>query len=69
MSFGDGIRRNIAHVEPRERDALRDAIREMHRRFYPGSRSDSPPGGVSWWFKQCSGCSDRPKSTARLTSG
>jgi hypothetical protein len=24
----------------------------MHRRFYPGKRDDTPPGGVSWWFKQ-----------------
>jgi hypothetical protein len=31
---------------------LRDAILEMHHRFYPGARSDTPPGGVSWWFKQ-----------------
>ena len=47
-----GIRRNIAHVDPTERAKLRDAILEMHRRFYPGGRGDTPPGGVSWWFKQ-----------------
>ena len=47
-----GIRRNIAHVDPTERAMLRDAILEMHRRFYPGGRGDTPPGGVSWWFKQ-----------------
>jgi Common central domain of tyrosinase/von Willebrand factor type A domain len=52
MALGDGIRRNIAHVDPVERDMLRDAILEMHRRFYPGNRGDTPPGGVSWWFKQ-----------------
>src|SRR5262245_39898636 len=52
MALGDGIRRNIAQVEPTERTALRDAIIEMHHRFYPGSRDDTPPGGVSWWFKQ-----------------
>src|SRR5438094_3000930 len=52
MALGDGIRRNIAHVDPVERDLLRDAILEMHRRFYPGQREDKPPGGVSWWFKQ-----------------
>ncbi|NBH03489.1 tyrosinase family protein [Amycolatopsis sp. SID8362] len=52
MALGDGIRRNIAHVEPAERALLRDAIIELHHRFYPGSRSDTPPGGVSWWFKQ-----------------
>lgn len=52
MVLGDGIRRNIAHVDPSERTALRDAIIEMHHRFYPGARGDTPPGGVSWWFKQ-----------------
>jgi Common central domain of tyrosinase len=52
MALGDGIRRNIAQVEPSERAALRDAIIEMHQRYYPGSRGDLPPGGVSWWFKQ-----------------
>ncbi len=52
MALGDGIRRNIAHVDPAERDMLRDAILEMHRRYYPGNRGDTPPGGVSWWFKQ-----------------
>ena len=52
MALGDGIRRNIAQVEPSERMALRDAILEMHRRFYPGNRNETPPGGVSWWFKQ-----------------
>jgi len=46
------IRRNIAHVDPAERAMLRDAILEMHRRFYPGKRDDAPPGGVSLWFKQ-----------------
>jgi Common central domain of tyrosinase len=50
MAQGDGVRRNIA--QPNERAALRDAILEMHRRFYPGNRADAPPGGVSWWFKQ-----------------
>src|SRR5215510_10530839 len=52
MALGDGIRRNIAQVEPTERTALRDAIIEMHHRFYPGIREDTPPGHVSWWFKQ-----------------
>jgi hypothetical protein len=52
MALGDGIRRNIAHVDPAERAMLRDAIIELHHRFFPGSRSDTPPGGVSWWFKQ-----------------
>ena len=52
MTLGDGIRRNIAHVDPSERALLRDAIKELNRRFYPGSSSETPPGGVSWWFKQ-----------------
>ena len=51
MALGDGIRRNIAHVEPSERDLFRDALLELNRRF-PGSRTDSPPGGVTYWFKQ-----------------
>jgi len=52
MALGDGIRRNIAHVDPAERAMLRDAIKELNQRYYPGSPSDTPPGGVSWWFKQ-----------------
>ena len=52
MALGDGIRRNIAHVEPSERDLFRDALLELNRRLYPGSRTDSPPGGVTYWFKQ-----------------
>jgi len=32
---------------------LRDALKELNRRFFPGARDDKPaPGGVSWWFKQ-----------------
>jgi hypothetical protein len=52
MTLGDGIRRNIAHVDPSERALFRDALLEMNRRFFPGIRSDSPPGGVTLWFKQ-----------------
>jgi hypothetical protein len=52
MALGDGIRRNIAHVDPAERAMLRDAIKELNHRYYPGNRGDMPPGGVSWWFKQ-----------------
>ncbi len=52
MAFGDGIRRNIAAVDPAERTALRDALLEMNRRFFPGARTDAIPGHVSWWFKQ-----------------
>jgi Common central domain of tyrosinase len=56
MALGDGIRRNIASVDPSERAMLRDAFialnTDPHFRF-PGSRNDSPaPGGVTWWFKQ-----------------
>jgi len=52
MALGDGIRRNIAQVDPAERALFRDAILELHKRYYPGTKTDSPPGGVSWWFKQ-----------------
>ena len=52
MALGDGIRRNIARVDPAERALLRDALIEMNRRFFPGQRSDPIPGHVSWWFKQ-----------------
>ena len=52
MALGDGIRRNIASVDPEERRLLRDAFVEMNRRFFPGSRDDRVPGHVSWWFKQ-----------------
>jgi hypothetical protein len=52
MALGDGIRRNIKDVDPSERLALKDAIVEMHHRYFPGSPGDTPPGGVSWWFKQ-----------------
>ena len=53
MALGDGIRYNIAQVDPTERAMLRDAILALNDRFFPGSRNDSPaPGGVTWWFKQ-----------------
>ncbi len=52
MALGDGIRYNIASVDPAERAMLRDALVELNRRHFPGNRSDSPIGGVSWWFKQ-----------------
>lgn len=52
MALGDGIRRNIADVDPTERALLRDAVLELHKRYYPGNQGDTPPGGVSWWFKQ-----------------
>ena len=53
MALGDGIRRNVATVEPAERALLRDALIELNRRFFAGTRNDRPiAGGVSWWFKQ-----------------
>lgn len=52
MALGDGIRRNIAYVDPTERALLRDAFVALNSRYYLGSRTDTPPGGVSWWFKQ-----------------
>ena len=52
MTFGDGIRYNIASVDPAERTLLRDAFLELNRRHFPGARNDGVPGGVTWWFKQ-----------------
>ena len=57
MALGDGIRRNIASVDPTERALLRDALIELNNRTYPGNRNDvvggrPVPGGVTWWFKQ-----------------
>ena len=53
MALGDGIRRNIASVDPIERAWLREALLELNRRFFPGTRTDLPaPGGVTGWFKQ-----------------
>ena len=52
MALGDGIRRNIASVDPAERALLRDAMIQLNHRFFSGSRNDPVPGGVSWWFKQ-----------------
>jgi hypothetical protein len=49
MTLGDGIRRNIASVDPTERALLRAALIELNQRFFPGHRTDQPiPGGVSW---------------------
>ncbi len=52
MTLGDGIRRNIASVDPAERALLRAALVELNQRFFAGSRTDPITGGVSWWFKQ-----------------
>lgn len=52
MALGDGIRRNIAYVDPAERALFRDALIQLNHRFFPGDRADSVPGHVSLWFKQ-----------------
>lgn len=52
MAFGDGIRRNIAHVDPSERAAFRDAIIQLSLRTFAGNRTETPVGGVSYWYKQ-----------------
>jgi hypothetical protein len=52
MALGDGIRRSILDVDASERLLLKNAIVELHNRYFAGSRSDNPPGGVSHWFKQ-----------------
>ena len=55
MVLGDGIRRNIASVDPSERAMLRDAFKQLNdnNHKFPGDRNDSPAaGGVTWWFKQ-----------------
>jgi hypothetical protein len=53
MALGDGIRRNIATVSKQERTLFRKAIIALHKHYqYPGKRSDTPVGGVSYWFKQ-----------------
>jgi len=53
MALGDGIRRNIAAVSQQERDRFRDAIIALNNaKRFPGSRTDFPAGGVSYWFKQ-----------------
>jgi hypothetical protein len=64
MALGDGIRRNIASVDPAERKLLRDALLELNLQKFPGTRTDAVTsgdcstggvnlaGGVSQWFKQ-----------------
>ncbi|KIF01337.1 hypothetical protein PL81_36145 [Streptomyces sp. RSD-27] len=52
MALGDGIRRNIATVDPVERTLLRDAILKMNAPRWDGKRDDPVAGGVTWWFKQ-----------------
>jgi hypothetical protein len=45
MVLGDGIRRNIASVDPSERAALIRAFKEINNRRFPGNRSDLPAVG------------------------
>lgn len=52
MALGDGIRRSILDVDASERLLLKNAIVELHNRHFSGNRTDVPPGGVSYWFKQ-----------------
>ena len=52
MALGDGIRRNVASIDPAERALLRVALIQLNHRFFPGNRTDAIPGAVSWWFKQ-----------------
>lgn len=52
MALGDGIRYNIRSVTPAERTRLKNAILALQIKKFPGTKTDSPPGGVSYWFKQ-----------------
>ena len=52
MALGDGIRRSILDVDAAERLLFKNAIVELHNRYFAGTRTDVPPGGVSHWFKQ-----------------
>jgi hypothetical protein len=52
MALGDGIRRSILDVDASERLMLKNAIVELHKRYFSGVRTEDPPGGVSYWFKQ-----------------
>lgn len=52
MALGDGIRRSVLDIDASERLLLKNAIVELHNRYFAGNRTDTPPGGVSHWFKQ-----------------
>jgi hypothetical protein len=52
MTAGDGIRRNARTIPQGERTSLLNSILALQQRRYPGSRTDSPAGGVTFWFKQ-----------------
>jgi hypothetical protein len=45
------IRRNVASLSPEERQRFMNTIKELNRHFFLGNREESPPGGVSYWFK------------------
>ncbi len=51
MALGDGIRRNILSVSAQERQRFVDAIVKLNQHHYPGSKTEFPAGGVSYWFK------------------
>jgi hypothetical protein len=52
MALGDGIRYNVRSVTAAERTRLKNAILALQNKKFPGAKTDSPPGGVSYWFKQ-----------------
>jgi hypothetical protein len=52
MALGDGIRRNVRSVSAAERTRLKNAILALQAKKFGGAKSDTPPGGVSYWFKQ-----------------
>jgi len=55
----DGVRRNVATLDPLEKKDFIKAIIALNGRFYPGTRDEfqwrpeyKPAGHVSYWFKQ-----------------
>ena len=52
MALGDGIRYNVRSISEPERTRLKDAILALQAKKFGGAKSDTPPGGVSYWFKQ-----------------
>jgi Mg-chelatase subunit ChlD len=52
MALGDGIRRNIITVSAAEQQRFINAILQLNQLTFPGSRTDFPAGGVTYWFKQ-----------------
>ena len=51
MALGDGIRRNILAVSAAKRQRFVFELVKLNSHFYPGSRTDFPAGGVTYWFK------------------